>query len=614
MLDNSKTKLYAHAQMSFHIPCEFRRFRGWAFVLGYGIGLWSVVGASAGDESIFEDVTQLAGVDFLHWDRDPRDSFIGMGAPYMCGGAAAGDYDQDGWSDLYVTRVGARNLLFRNRGDGTFQESGTLAGVDLQAISAGCAWADVNNDGWLDLYVLTVFDRARLYLNLGGRDFEECAVARGVDVAWGTSTVMYTSPTFADYDRDGDLDLLVLAWSPVAKNRLLRNDGTGHFEDVTEEAGFDRTAMWGFSAGFADVNGDGWDDILVAADYGTSRLYLNDRGILFRNATIRAGVGTDENGMGSAVADVDNDGDLDWFVTSIFDARNTCDHAPCNWGSTGNRLFLNNGDATFEDGTDEFGVRDGGWGWGASFFDFDNDADLDLAMTNGVNFPFSAVEDWFNRDPLCLWENDGLGRMTEVGLATGFVDNRPGKGMVVFDYDGDGDLDVFIVNTADRPILLRNNVDSGHGWLRISLRGRASNGRGLGAQIRVRATESGPTQMRVVNGNSNYMSHNEAIAHFGLGSHSGSVFEVTTFWPASGMTTRIRNAMPNRRLEIEEISTGDFDADRVVTRADFPGWSACFTGPGGGVPSDVCLAADFDADGDVDLADFGHLELTLAGS
>ncbi len=506
----------------------------------------------------FTDVTTEARVDWLHWDGvvppelRPGDRDVWM----MSGAAAAGDFDGDGWTDLFATRIEAPNLLFRNRGDGTFQQTGHAAGVDLVTASTGCAVGDVDGDGDLDIYVMTGAPDTRnyLFLNDGSGRFTEDAIARGVSLETPGQPHRCTSAAFGDYDLDGDLDLVTAAWQLFTnKNLLLRNDGTGHFEDVTEDVGIDTTTSLGFSPRLADVTNDGWPDYLLVGDYGTSCLYRNLGDGTFRNLRPLAQTGTEENGMGSALGDIDNDGDLDWFVTSIFDQGSPVHPTQALWGHTGNRLYRNNGHGLFHDDTDTCGVRNGDWGWGASFFDFDNDGDLDLGMTNGMDFPWVLYETAFHTDRMRMWRNDGSGIMTEIGLECGLDDARTGKGFLTLDYDRDGDMDVFVTNNAERPVLYRNDGGNALDWLQVTLRGTTSNRTGIGARVYVQVQEGGPTQMREISAGTNFMSQDEAVAHFGLGAKGiASVHRVRVVWPASGAESILEDVAPNQRIEIVE--------------------------------------------------------------
>ena len=503
----------------------------------------------------FNDVTVEAGLDVLHWDGVAPVDVIraDLEMLIMSAGAVAFDFNQDGWCDIFMTRLEAPCLMFRNNGDGTFSDVAPQVGLDYLGYATGCAVGDIDNDGDLDLYLLTTHPDTKnvFYVNYGGMFVAE---ARGARAFIPDSTHHCTSATFGDYNRDGHLDLMTTAWQSGTfhKNYIYRNDGTGHFIEDSAGATVDLRNMFGFAASFADIDLDGWQDLLVAADFGTSRLYQSLGNGQFRDQTKPAHVGTDENGMGSTLGDFDNDGDLDWFVTSIFDPLKTCDTAPCNWGSTGNRLYRNLGNGEFRDDTDVCGVRDGGWGWGTSFFDYDNDGDLDLGMTNGVVFPI-PYDDQFHEDPVRIWNNDGTGVMTEVSESIGVTDNRSGKGFVTLDYDNDGDLDLLIMNNASTPILYRNDGGNSKDWIQMKLRGYRTNRSGVGARVYVTAIEGGVTQMREHRHASNYQSQNEPLLHFGLGTQGvNRIHKIRVVWPLTGTETVLTNVAPRQRIVIEE--------------------------------------------------------------
>lgn len=562
--------------------------------------------ASASGQAVtFEDVTVAAGVDYLQWDGvPPAPNLPGL---IMTGGAAAGDYDNDGWVDLFVTRVDAPNLLFRNMHDGTFQEVGVAAGVALNSTSSCCAWADVNNDGFLDLMVLTwsEIDHRHLYINDGAGNFTDEAALRGVALTPGGTSQRFASAVFGDYDLDGDLDLFITERNGLnnAKHLLFQNNGSGFFTDVTVAAGVSLPTTFGFTPRFSDINNNGWPDLLIASDFGTSRLFENLGNGQFADITSAAGVGTDENGMGSAVGDIDNDGDLDWFVTSIYDPDQSCTTQPCNWGDSGNRLYRNELNNTFTDATDTAGVRDGYWGWGTTFFDFDNDGDLDLGMTNGHanSIGFSTR---FLADPVRLWQNDGTGVMTEVSAAAQFTDTGSGKGFLVLDYDRDGDMDVFIVNNSGHPVLYRNNGGNSNSWLKVRLCGHRTNFFGIGARILVQVTQNGPTQMRELSCGNNYMSQDELEAHFGLGSTVVTTIQtVTVQWPASGLEQVFNNVAANQSLLVEEpVRKGDVNIDAQVDFSDLSPFVTVLVDPASASPLQS-WAADLNDDNQPDGAD-----------
>jgi hypothetical protein len=298
---------------------------------------------------------------------------------------------------------------------------------------------------------------------------------------------------------------------------------------------------WGFAPSFSDLDGDGWPDLAVTGDFQTSRLFWNNGDGTFTDGTDAARVNTEQNGMGSAIGDYDGDGVLDWFVTAIY-----CDDSECDLGATGNRLYRNNGDRTFSDHTDLAGVRNGRWGWGAASFDYDNDGDLDLVMTNGVDFP-ESLADAFRADRMRLWRNDGAGRMTEVARAAGMTDQGNGRGLLVFDYDDDGDEDVFVARRADRPILYRNDGGNAGDFVRLRLEGTRSNRSGIGARVLLTAAPGGATQVREVSEGSRFLGQNESVVHFGLGAGTDAVSQVRIRWPGS-LTEQVLTDVPRRSV------------------------------------------------------------------
>jgi hypothetical protein len=507
---------------------------------------------------VFQDVTAAAGLNHTQHDVvfDPS-APINMPL-YMGGGAAAGDYDNDGNVDLYVTRHDANDILYRNNGDGTFDDVTAASGIARGAGSNGAGWGDIDADGDLDLYV-TVLDDTRfyLYVNDGSGGFSEEAVARGAAIEGADMHFGY-SVAFGDYDKDGYLDIHTCEWRGAAMNptsapsnsRLLHNLGAanpGHFEDATQAAGVaidgvvgTRPGTFSFASRFADMDNDGWPDLVVASDFETSRIFWNDQDGTFTDGTAAAGVGSDENGMGNAVGDANGDGLLDWFVTSVWDPLDICAEAGCGWGTTGNRLFLNNGDRTFTDATDSGGVREGDWGWGSTFIDYDNDGDEDLIMTNGIAFPWlpQLVEPYQN-DVMRFFENDGSGVFTEIAAGIGIADVGSGKGLLKFDYDNDGDQDVYVVNNGARGVLYRNDGGNANSWLRIVLDGPNA---GVGARVTVRPTRRGAALTRVVTAGSNFLGQDDTTLVVGLGSRRGSVYEVTVEWPQGvvSVSSRVR--------------------------------------------------------------------------
>lgn len=466
----------------------------------------------------FVDVTTDAGLLYEHGLGDlPFDD-----ATVVSGGVAVGDYDDDGYLDLFVVRGGlGPTQLWRNLGDGTFSEVGVDVGLAVDdPLVAAPLFADVTGDGWLDLVLGGIADAPlRVFQSLGGGAFEDVTADSGL-----FSTRNNFSSAMADYDRDGDLDWFVAHWSTAGggANHLWRNDGDV-FSPVDWRVGIAPlylTSDWSFTPIFSDLDDDGWPDLALAGDFGTSRIFHNDAGR--RLDLDNRSVLSDENGMGAAVGDFDNDGDFDWFVSSIWDPDGIADG---NWGVTGNRLYRNRGDGSFDDVSLEAGVRQGYWGWGACFGDFDHDGWLDLFHTNGFQ---AAAAGEFLADPVRLFVNRRDGTFDERSAASGLDDTGLGRGVVCFDYDRDGDLDLFIANHSGAPRLYRNDrLDDRH-WLTVELRDDSANSRAVGARLTLSA--AGTTQVREIRCGSNYLSQNPSEAHFGLGD-AAAIDYLEVRWP-----------------------------------------------------------------------------------
>jgi hypothetical protein len=540
----------------------------------------------------FTNLTSAAGIN--HVQSAPS------GQQVMTGGAAAGDFDGDGLVDLFFTRVDAPDVLYRNTGSG-FVDVSASAGFTQTLPTNGVAAGDIDNDGDLDLYVTgSESSRNFLYVNDGAGHFTEAAVMRGASVATPPSTNLRAQgAAFGDYDRDGYLDILTSDHSrPTATSgaRLLRNLGEaapGHFIDVTHAAGLDvyRASIavpdtsYRFTPMFSDVDRDGATDVIYVSDARTSQLFWNNGDGTFTDGTASANVGTDKSGMGSTLGDYDRDGDLDWFITAIFDTPFLGTHP-------GNRLYRNNGDRTFTDVTTSAGVRNSGWGWGTRFFDFDNDRHLDLIATGGFIAGFTA-------DRTMLWRNNADGTFADVGVASGITDTGQGRGLLHLDYDEDGDLDVVIANYAAAPILYRNDCGNDEHWLRVKTIGTVSNRDGVGALVTVTPNAEQPEDFQIweIIAGDSYLSQSELTAHFGLGDFSDPVDKVTIQWPSGGVQT-LTNVPVDSLLVAREPWPADFDGNSAVEAEDLSLWRGDF-----GLP-EIVNRADADFDGDADGADF----------
>jgi len=469
----------------------------------------------------------------------------------MVGGASVDDFDGDGLDDLLVIGIPGANRLYRNAGGLEFVDVTTELGLDVlnsaEASTAGGAVffdidIDIDGDADLDLFVPSVgAGPARLFVQDDGA-FQDEAERRGVSMiesAEGTeeedSLVFGASVT--DIDHDGDLDLFTSQWHPegaidpgiATRTRMFVIDGRGVFSDGSDEWGLDGLTMAAFTATFADINSDGWQDLLLAGDFGTSRLLLNESGVRFRDVTAEANVGTDENGMGSAVADLNGDGTLDWFVSSLRFDEQVCVQRPTPYlGCSGNRLFTNDGQGGFDDSTDAVGVRNNWWGWGAAAFDYDNDGHLDLAVANGFferavdevgewdldseSIGPADLESFGSLDrPIRLWKGPDSGRWSDVAAAVGL--GAPGSSRAIVAADFDRDLDV--AETFGGVHLFENTGPQG-GSFGLTVVGPSNNRRAVGA-VATATDSSGRTHVRTIRAGDAYMGQRSAFLVFGIG-------------------------------------------------------------------------------------------------
>ena len=517
----------------------------------------------------FTDVTAQSGIGFTHGYANPTP---GSEPEEFGGGAAAGDYDGDGLDDLFIVRgdIGP-NLLYRNLGGNAFEEVAAQAGVAYTKSAtenyrhSGPAFADLDGDGDLDLFIGGLErDPVFLFRNEGDGTFADVTAGSGLEALSSDHTL---SAAFGDYDLDGDLDMFLTHWSTrrdvgamVNTEHLWRNDSEGgriRFADVSLAAGIapdiidpDPTGSSGdprfdydytFTPNFAHIDETNrYPDLVIAADFRTSRYFVNNGDGTFRNATDPAQI-RDRNGMGSALGDYDGDGDLDWFVTAIWSVPVEGQEQRFQLG---NRLYANEGGA-FTDVTEAAGVRDGGWGWGACFADFDNDGNLDLYHTNGWIEPFPPSN--FDRDASRLFISAGDGTFEDRAGEAGLADTERGFGIVCGDFDADGDMDILQLhrNAINAATLWRNDT-SGNNYLAVRLKGLAPNTEASGA--RIKATIGERAQLREIIIGSNYTSQNPRSQLFGLGS-AAQVDRLEIEWPNGEITVR-NDVASGQRLEI----------------------------------------------------------------
>ncbi|MFI4898395.1 MAG: CRTAC1 family protein [Phycisphaerales bacterium JB059] len=505
----------------------------------------------------FTDVTAQAGLDALHTLPPGPPPLSAMSA-----GAAVADFNNDGWQDIFVlTGGGAPDRLFINNGDGTFSDEAMAWGVANRHLGFGAVAADFNDDGFIDLYATShgpsgsslVPDRNLLYLNNGPDESGQFTFREVAQLA-GVHSISEAGDGFGcaagDYDLDGDLDLAVAGWlltpSVAPGNRLFRNDGVTPdgvpiFTDVTQSAiDIDLSSSRGFSPAFVDMDNDWYPELLWVSDFQTSRYLVNNADATFTDQTLPANVGHDQNGMGNAHGDLNNDGLEDWYVSSVL-----MDMDPI--GYSGNTLYLNLGDHTFVERAQDAGVDDGGWGWGTEILDLDHDQDLDIVETNG--WPYFPE---FVGEPAKLFLNDGTGeRFTEAALHTNFLHTHQGRGLARLDFDNDGDQDILLL-AFDGPLtLLRNDLPTSTGdanWIRVFVDTDARADlapHGIGA--RVRAITPTADQHRSLDAASRYLASSEISAHFGLADAPSVTIEVE--WH-DGTLARFPDLAPNQTLHV----------------------------------------------------------------
>jgi len=493
-------------------------------------------------------------------------------------GVAIFDYDNDGWPDIFLvngTRLegapdgqGPTNHLYRNNHDGTFTDVTAKAGLAATGWGQGVCVGDYDNDGWEDLYI-TYYGKNRLYRNDHGvfHEVSEKAGVAGAGKAWGTGCA------FVDYDRDGYLDLVVAnyvdfdrstapspgerptcIWKgvpvmcgprglPGAKNILYHNRGNGTFEDVTTKAHIDKTdGHYAFSVSTLDFDEDGWPDIFIACDSTPSILYRNNHDGTFTDVAVTAGAafnedGREQAGMGSTIADFNGDGHLDIFKTNFSDDTST--------------LYKNNGDGTLTDATSAagLGLYTQYLGWGTMAFDFDNDGWPDLILVNGHVYPEVDSQHLGSsyKEPRILYHNNGDGTFSDISASAGSGITTPAssRGLAVGDLWNDGRMSAVINNMNAPSSLLVNQVRNSNHWIAIHTVGTKSNRDGIGAQIRVKA--GGRIRIDEVRSGSSYISNSDMRVHFGLGKID-TIDWVEIRWP-SGLTERFTN------LPVDQIQT-----------------------------------------------------------
>lgn len=491
----------------------------------------------------FTDVSTSSGVGHVHSaPTDAEDMGVGTGAAWF-------DFDNDGDLDLYISSRTDNNKLFENNGDGTFTDVATAQGVDYSSgEGAAVVAADINNDGWLDLYLANI-DANVLYVNNGGTGFTDITATAGVAIGIQRST----SASFADYDGDGYLDLYVAHHMPSSltpdgqgsvRDYLYHNNGDETFTDVSSLLGISNLLDPSFIGGWTDFDNDNDLDLVLITDCPLPafpnegvKFWRNDGGTnaitdwTFTELSTTV-LGDDcSNGMGLGIGDYDRDGDLDLVYSDI---------GPAN-------LWQNNGVGayTMDSGAGVTNQAGGYFSWGTSFLDYNNDGWLDVVMAFGSLSENNAISD----QPCSLFEAQGDGTFIDVAAAKGIDDDDRTRTIVHGDYDNDGDLDLLLFNYRGEVRLFRNDEVNDNGYLRVELESYISAPNGVGAKVWVKTTD-GVEQLFEIHAGINLGGGDELIAHFGLGA-AEAIEYVKVEWP-SGLESCMNHADINTNIKIKE--------------------------------------------------------------
>jgi enediyne biosynthesis protein E4 len=543
-----------------------------------------VVGASAllaqrdATTLLFRDITRDAGITFVH-HAAPEKKYI---VESMSGGVALFDFDNDGLIDIYFVDSltvdtandpkAARSALYRNTGNLKFVDVTDKAGVAHPGWGMGVCTADVDADGWEDIYV-TALGGNKLYRNNRNGTFADITAQSGVaGSGWSAGC------GFADYDRDGDLDLFVTRYVkidlkalpefgkdktceyrgipvqcgprglPGEGDLLFRNEGNGRFAEVGAQAGVsDPREYFGLGIAWFDYNDDGWVDLFVANDSSPKLFYVNQKNGTFKEAGFPMGVAVSEDGaeqgsMGVALGDYTGNGRLSIFVT--------------NFSEEYNNLFLNEGthftDVAFRSKTAQSSIPF--VGWGTAFLDYDNDGLVDIIVVNGHVYPqldkarLGGSAGYRQRK--LLYHNTGNGTFDEVAARYGsvFTEERVSRGLAIGDLDNDGRIDVVINDLDGAPQVLHNQLAGTGNWLRVKVTGKAGNTNAIGALIVVKAGTL--TLRRAVQSGTSYISQDDMRQHFGLGS-AAKVDSIEVRWPDGTSTTR-PGVAANQQIDVKQ--------------------------------------------------------------
>jgi enediyne biosynthesis protein E4 len=546
------------------------------------------------------------GVDFVHQGPtfDSRLAHIMPQVAAMGAAVAVADFDRDGWQDFYVTNSGegSLNRLYRNRGDGTFTDVAAQMGVaDLNqretGVSMGAVWGDYDNDGFDDLFLYR-YGRPELFRNDQGRRFVAVGQQAGLP-AW----VNANSATWLDYDRDGRLDLFLAGYWPDnvdlwtlettkimpesfeyatngGRKYLLRNRGDGTFAETAASLGID-SRRWTLAVIAADLLGTGYPDLFLANDYGVSELFANQGGKRFVDVAQTTGVGrSPKSGMNAAIGDVFNDGRLAIYKTNISEpgvlVQGNDLWVPKAAPGDSTRNTQNSNPVEYENLASSMGIDLGGWSWGAQFGDLNNDGAQDLYLVNGYVSAGERSSYWYDFAVIAVghsqiigdaanwpamkgrslsgyqrkrvWLNDGLGRFTDVAQVVGARDTHDGRAVALADFGNRGVLDVIVANQRGPLLIYKNAVEPGRHWMQIELEGQRSNRGAIGARVELQW--KGRVQVQEVTAASGFSAQNQRRVHYGLGDAT-AVDRVVIRWP-SGRTQTIEQPQVDMLHRVKE--------------------------------------------------------------
>lgn len=545
----------------------------------------------------FTEVSKQAGIRFIHQAPvlDPKLAPIMPEVASMGASVSIVDYNRDGWPDIYVTnsREGTMNALYRNNHDGTFTNVAPELGIANvnqpgTGVSMGAVWGDYDNDGYPDLFLIK-WGKPMLFHNDHGRGFTDVSQQAGLPQWMNANTAVWF-----DYDNDGRLDLFVGGYYNEAidlwhlkstkimpdsfeyadnggRKYLFHNLGGGKFEEVSAKLGI-KSRRWALACGAADLTGNGYPDLFVANDYGVSELYIND-GKRFREIGKEAGVGySPKSGMNVAFGDIFNQNRFSIYVSNISEPGILLQ---------GNNLWVpreNSSGASLQyvNMANALGVELGGWSFGAQFADLNNDGNLDLFLTNGYIsanrnrsywYDFAKVtagnstiigdaKNWPAFDGRSLsgyqekrvWLNDGSGQFEDVANAVGVSDTHDGRAVAVGDLWNNGALDVVVANQNGPLLVYQNHIDPAQKWIEFSLEGTESNRDAIGAELTL--YWSGKKQLQEVSGGSGFAAQNDLRLHFGLGKNP-QIEKAVIHWP-SGRVQTLDGLKPDQLYHVKE--------------------------------------------------------------